>query len=178
MSRVGKKPIIIPAGVDVQTDENLLTVKGPKGKLSFALLGDVEVVKEANTIVINFDFHQQIAKMNAGTVRAQIQNMVNGVTKGYERKLTLIGVGYRAAVQGKKLALTLGFSHPVEYVIPEGITIETPIQTEVLVKGIDKKLVGQVSAEIRAYRPPEVYKGKGVRYSDEKIKIKETKKKK
>lgn len=177
MSRVGKKPIVVPQGVDIDTTDVAVAVKGPKGKLSFNLLSDVVIVKEANTIVINFDSHQQVAKMNAGTTRAQIQNMINGVTKGYERKLTLIGVGYRAAVQGKKLALTLGFSHPVDYPIPEGITIETPAQTEVVVKGIDKKLVGQVAAEIRAFRPPEVYKGKGVRYFDEKIKIKETKKK-
>jgi large subunit ribosomal protein L6 len=177
MSRVGKKPIIVPAGVDVQTAEKVVTVKGPKGKLSFNLLDQVLVTQEANTILVNFDVHQQMAKMNAGTTRAQIQNMIDGVTKGYERKLTLIGVGYRAAVAGKKLGLTLGFSHPVEYPIPEGITIETPIPTEVLIKGIDKKLVGQVAAEIRAFREPEVYKGKGVRYSDEKIKIKETKKK-
>jgi large subunit ribosomal protein L6 len=177
MSRVGKKPIIVPSGVEVQAADAAVTVKGPKGKLSFNLLSDVAIVQEANTIIINFDTHQQVAKMNAGTTRAQIQNMIDGVTKGYERKLTLIGVGYRAAVQGKKLALTLGFSHPLDYPIPEGITIETPVQTEVLVKGIDKKLVGQVAAEIRAFRPPEVYKGKGVRYADEKIKIKETKKK-
>ena len=176
MSRVARMPVKIPAGVQISSAGRSITVKGAKTSLTLALPASVEV--EIN----NGEAHVSAAsiKTNAamsGTVRALLANMVGGVTKGYEEKLTLVGVGYRAAVQGRKLNLSLGFSHPVEYQIPEGLTVETPSQTEIIIKGADKQMVGQAAAKIRAYRPPEPYKGKGVRYANEKVSLKEAKKK-
>ncbi len=177
MSRVAKNPIPVPSGVTIAIASQVVTVKGSKGSLHFTLPTLVMIVQEDNVIRVVPQDETKTSDAQAGTTRAVLSNMVNGVTAGFERKLELLGVGYRAQVQGKKLNLTLGFSHPVAYDIPEGITIETPSQTEVLVKGLDKQLVGQVAAKIRSYRPPEVYKGKGVRYSGEKINLKEVKKK-
>jgi large subunit ribosomal protein L6 len=176
MSRVAKAPVKIPAGVQITSAGGAVTVKGAKSSLTLPLPHAVAVEVKDGVAQITADSIKTNAAMS-GTVRAIIANMVNGVTKGYERKLGLVGVGYRAQVQGKKLNLSLGFSHPVEYQIPEGITVETPSQTEIVVKGADKQLVGLVAAKIRAYRPPEPYKGKGVRYSDEKVSLKEAKKK-
>jgi large subunit ribosomal protein L6 len=176
MSRVAKMPVKIPAGVQISTAEGSVTVKGAKSSLTLPLPSAVAIEVKDGVANIAAGSITANAAMS-GTVRALLANMVNGVTKGYERKLGLVGVGYRAQVQGKKLNLSLGFSHPVEYPIPEGITVETPSQTEIVVKGADKQLVGLVAAKIRAYRPPEPYKGKGVRYSDEKVSLKEAKKK-
>jgi large subunit ribosomal protein L6 len=176
MSRVAKMPVNIPAGVQVTTTEGLVTVKGGKSTLTLPLPEAVAVEVKGNVVSIAEGSVKGNA-MQSGTIRALINNMVEGVTKGYQKKLQLVGVGYRAAAQGKKINLSLGFSHPVEYPIPEGITVETPTQTEILVKGADKHLVGQVAADIRAFRPPEPYKGKGVRYSDERVELKEAKKK-
>lgn len=178
MSRIAKSPITVPAGVDVKINDNTVQVKGPKGTLMQALNSKVEIVLDQGTISFNLEGKNDYVRMQSGTARALINNLVHGVSKGYERKLMLVGVGYRAAVQGSTLNLTLGYSHPINFPIPQGIQIETPTQTEILVKGIDKQLVGQVSANIRAYRRPEPYKGKGIRYSDEVIIQKETKKKK
>jgi large subunit ribosomal protein L6 len=166
----------IPAGVQISSADGTVTVKGAKASLTLPLPESVVVEVKDGVAQVAADSIKANAAMS-GTVRAIIANMVNGVTKGYERKLGLVGVGYRAQVQGKKLNLSLGFSHPVEYPIPEGITVECPSQTEIVVKGADKQLVGLVAAKIRAYRPPEPYKGKGVRYSDEKVSLKEAKKK-
>ncbi len=178
MSRIAKKPIEVPSGVDLKVDGSLVKVKGSKGQLEHDLHNDVEMKVDGNVVTFAAkDPKSKPAVALAGTSRAVINNMVVGVTTGFEKKLQLIGVGYRAQAQGKKLNLTLGFSHPVEYPVPEGITIETPSQTEIVVKGVDKQVVGQVAAEIRAYRPPEPYKGKGVRYSDEQVIRKEAKKK-
>jgi large subunit ribosomal protein L6 len=176
MSRIASNPINIPSGVDVNINGQEITVKGGKGELSHQVHALVTVEHEDN--VLKFDSVDKSKTANAlsGTTRAVVQNIVTGVSDGFEKKLTIVGVGYRAAVQGKVLNLTLGFSHPVNFEIPEGITIETPSQTEVIVKGIDKQKVGQVAANIRAYRPPEPYKGKGVRYADEHIIRKEAKK--
>jgi len=175
MSRVAKKPVDLPQGVTATVSGDTVTVKGAKGSLSLPLTAGVTVVQDKQTLQV------QVAngglRPAGGATRAHLANMVQGVSKGYEKKLELVGVGYRAAVQGKTLNLTLGFSHPVAYPVPEGITIETPSQTEILVKGTDRQRVGQVAAEIREYRPPEPYKGKGVRYSGEKIELKEAKKK-
>lgn len=176
MSRVAKMPVKIPAGVQVTTAEGLVTVKGAKVSLSLPLPAAVAVEMKDGEVRVSEGSIQGNA-MQSGTVRALINNMITGVTKGYEKKLTLVGVGYRAAAQGKKINLALGFSHPVEYPIPEGITVETPTQTEIVVKGADKKMVGQVAADIRGFRPPEPYKGKGVRYSNERVELKEAKKK-
>ena len=177
MSRVAKAPVAIPAGVDVAIDGQEVTVKGTKGTLSRIFNDSVEVVAEDQELrsVPREGMANAIAQ--AGTARALLNNMVIGVTQGFERKLTLVGVGYRAQAQGSKLNLSLGFSHPVEFEVPAGVTVETPTQTEVVVKGADKQLVGQVAANIRAYRKPEPYKGKGVRYSDEQVRRKEAKKK-
>lgn len=175
MSRVAKSPINVPAGVDVKIQNQQLSIKGSKGQLNTTLHERVKIDYSDN--VIKFEPKDIQSDAIAGTTRAIVNNMVIGVTQGFERKLMLVGVGYRAQTQGKELLLTLGFSHPVKYPIPEGITIETPSQTEVVVKGIDKQLVGQVAADIRAYRPPEPYKGKGVRYANEVIILKEGKKK-
>ncbi|MCW5588916.1 MAG: 50S ribosomal protein L6 [Legionellales bacterium] len=176
-SRVANNPINIPSGVEVTSQANAVSVKGSKGNLHYSLHHLVTIEKEGNVLTIKALNESIEANAQAGTTRAIINNMVNGVSKGFERKLVLVGVGYRAAAQGKVLNLSLGFSHPVVFPVPEGITIETPSQTEILVKGADKRLVGQVAANIRSIRPPEPYKGKGVRYADEKVIIKETKKK-
>ena len=170
-------PISIPSGVQVTLSEQQISVKGSKGALEHNIHPSVEVSQEGEVISFSPRDNQLGAQAQAGTARAVIQNMLTGVSTGFEKKLELVGVGYRAQAQGKVLNLTLGFSHPVNYEAPEGITIETPSQTEVVVKGIDKQKVGQVAAEIRAYRPPEPYKGKGVKYADEHIVRKEAKKK-
>lgn len=174
MSRIAKQPVPLPKGVTVTITPQSVTLKGAKGQLSVPLAGGVTVVQESDQLTVKYD---ESNRTQAGATRAHLANVVKGVTTGYERKLELVGVGYRAAVQGKALNLTLGFSHPVAYEVPEGISIETPTQTEILIKGIDRQKVGQVAAEIRSYRPPEPYKGKGVRYSGEKIELKEGKKK-
>jgi large subunit ribosomal protein L6 len=174
MSRIAKQPVDLPKGVTATITPQSVTLKGAKGTLSVPLIGGVAVVQESDQLSVKYDVTN---RMQAGAIRAHLANMVKGVTTGYERKLELVGVGYRAAVQGKALNLTLGFSHPVTYEMPEGITIESPTQTEVLIKGVDKQRVGQVAAEIRDIRPPEPYKGKGVRYAGEKIELKEGKKK-
>lgn len=177
MSRVAKKPINLPAGVEVSLVGQTVTVKGKNGALKVDLHPQVELKTEDK--VLNFAPRDGSTKADAltGTFRALVNNMVTGVTTGFVRKLELVGVGYRAQAQGKVLNLTLGYSHPVTYAVPEGITVETPTQTEILVKGMDRQRVGQVAADIRAYRPPEPYKGKGVKYSDEIIARKEAKKK-
>ena len=177
MSRVAKKPVNLPQGVTVTVDAGSVTVKGAKGTLSLPLAEGVLVEQADKAINVKLAEGAAAQAAKAGSTRAHLANMVEGVTKGFERKLELVGVGYRAAVQGKSLNLTLGFSHPVVYPVPEGIEIATPTQTEILVKGIDRQQVGQVAAEIRAYRAPEPYKGKGVRYSGERIELKEAKKK-
>ena len=177
MSRIAKKPVELPGGVELKQSAGQLLVKGPKGELSLDLNTEVELKLEDNLVNFVPRSGSRFATAITGTTRALVANMVTGVSEGFERKLELVGVGYRAKAQGKTLNLTLGFSHPVDYEVPEGITVETPSQTEVLVKGIDKQKVGQVAAEIRRYRPPEPYKGKGVRYSDERVVLKEAKKK-
>ena len=177
MSRIGKFPVDLPTGVEVQLSGGEIAVKGPLGTLTQAMSEQVSVEKAANQLQFKVANESRAANALSGTMRALVANMVHGVTKGYERKLTLVGVGYRAQAQGDKLNLTLGFSHPVVHQMPKGIKVETPTQTEILIKGIDKQVVGQVAAEIRAYRRPEPYKGKGVRYADETVILKETKKK-
>jgi large subunit ribosomal protein L6 len=177
MSRVAKRPITLTKDVTLEVAKGALTVKGPKGSLSMPMRPDIEVVQTDGSVQVSARSGGRVANAMAGTTRALLQNMVTGVTAGFERKLDLVGVGYRAQAQGKKLNLTLGFSHPVEYPVPDGISIETPSQTEILVKGIDRQRVGQVAAELRRFRPPEPYKGKGVRYSDERVVLKEAKKK-
>jgi large subunit ribosomal protein L6 len=177
MSRVAKKPVDLPQGVSATIAADKVTLKGAKGSLSLALKQGIKVVQQEQTLEV--EAQEGIEGLNAiaGSTRAHLANMVLGITKGYEKKLELVGVGYRAAVQAKSLQLTLGYSHLINYAIPEGVTIETPTQTEILVKGIDRQRVGQTAAEIRAFREPEPYKGKGVKYSDEKISLKEAKKK-
>ena len=177
MSRIAKYPVTVPQGVEVSLADKAISVKGSNGQLEFALTGDVSVLEEDGQLKFEPVNDSKQAKAMSGTVRSIVNNMVEGVSKGFEKKLTIIGVGYRAQAQGKTLNLTLGFSHPVVYEVPEGITVETPSQTEVIVKGADKQLVGQVAAEIRRYRPPEPYKGKGVRYSNEYVIRKQAKKK-
>jgi large subunit ribosomal protein L6 len=178
MSRVAKQPVPLPQDVTVSIDADAVTVKGSKGTMSLPLRSQhVKVVQEGNVLKIEKASAGRDADMIAGSTRAHLANIVLGVSKGYERKLELVGVGYRAQAQGKNLNLTLGFSHPILYVAPEGITVETPSQTEIIIKGTDVQKVGQAAANIRAYRPPEPYKGKGVRYSGEKIELKEAKKK-
>ncbi len=174
MSRVAKKPIAMPKGVELTVTAEQVTVKGPKGSLNLAKPSDISVSIDAGVVTIASANADSIAL--AGTIRAILANMVNGVAQGFERKLELVGVGYRASMTGKDLNLSLGFSHPVVFQAPEGVTIETPTQTEILIKGADKQRVGQTAAKIRAFRPPEPYKGKGVRYSGEKIIMKEAKK--
>ncbi len=176
MSRIANNPITIPSGVDVNIVGSMVTVKGGKGELSHNVHPLVKVEQEDNIIKTTVNNNSKTANALSGTTRALIQNLVTGVSEGFERKLEIVGVGYRAAVSGKVLNLTLGFSHPVAFQIPEGISIETPSQTEIIIKGSDKQQVGQVAANIRRYRPPEPYKGKGVRYSDERIIRKEAKK--
>ena len=181
MSRIAKAPITIPEGVNITQAEGLISVKGKLGEMTMHVNSAVLVSNNDN--VLTFEPNevskkeQKNAWSQAGTVRANTANLIKGVTEGWEKKLTLIGVGYRAKAQGKVLNLTLGFSHPVNYNLPEGISVETPSQTEVIVKGIDKQKVGQAAAEIRAFRPPEPYKGKGVRYTDEQVVRKAAKKK-
>lgn len=178
MSRIAKYPVILPQGVEFGLADGVITVKGPLGTLTQALLPSVSISKDGDKLqVAAVEGGGANANAFSGTVRALLNNMVIGVSKGFEKKLNLVGVGYRAQAQGDKLNLTLGFSHPVVHQMPEGVKVETPTQTEILIKGANKQAVGQVAAEVRAYRPPEPYKGKGVRYSDEKIVIKETKKK-
>jgi large subunit ribosomal protein L6 len=177
MSRVAKKPIELPKGVEFKHDGESLTVKGPKGALTLKLHDGIAVEQEDQTLTVTGHGANRRLTAMAGTTRALLANMIAGVSKGFERKLELRGVGYRAQAQGKKLNLTLGFSHPINYEVPEGVTVESPSQTEVVIKGVDKQKVGQVAAEIRGYRPPEPYKGKGVRYVDERVVIKEAKKK-
>ncbi len=177
MSRVGKMPIALPAGAEVAISAAAITVKGPMGVLTQSLNGLVTIANESS--VLNFKPANDSREANAmtGTLRALVNNMVNGVTKGFEKKLNLVGVGYKAQAQGDKLNLSLGFSHPVVHDMPAGVTCATPTPTEILIKGVNKQQVGQVAAEVRAYRSPEPYKGKGVRYADEVVVIKETKKK-
>ena len=177
MSRVAKAPVAIPAGVTITLSGQDIKVKGPIGELSHTIHSDVVISQEENNIVTNIVADVKGAWAQAGTARALINNMVEGVSKGFEKKLVLNGVGYRAKAAGKNLNLSLGFSHPVDHAIPEGITVETPSQTEITLKGADKQLVGQTAANIRAYRKPEPYKGKGIRYSDENVRRKEAKKK-
>ena len=177
MSRVAKNPVVIPAGVEVKIDAGQIVVKGPLGSLAQAVHPSVKV--EHGEAGVQCSAIEGVVNGNAmsGTLRALVNNMVTGVSKGFERKLNLVGVGYRAQAQGDKLNLSLGFSHPVVHQMPVGIKVETPTQTEIVIKGVDKQVVGKVAAEVRAYRAPEPYKGKGVRYSDEVVTLKETKKK-
>ena len=177
MSRVGKMPIALPAGSEVEISAEQIIVKGPMGALTQNLNGLVKVVNDNGTLSFSPANDGREANAMTGTLRALVNNMVSGVTKGFERKLNLVGVGYKAQAQGDKLNLSLGFSHPVVHQMPEGVTCATPTPTEVLIKGVNKQQVGQVAAEVRAYRSPEPYKGKGVRYADEVVVIKETKKK-
>lgn len=177
MSRIAKNPVVVPKGVEVKLAGQNLSVKGPKGQLNYEIHSLVKITQADGQLRFERSGDSPMARAISGTTRALVNNMVSGVTKGFEKKLTIIGVGFRAAVQGKKLNLTLGYSHPIAYTIPDGITIECPDQTNIVVRGANKQLVGQVSAEIRGYRPPEPYKGKGVRYTDEQIVRKEAKKK-
>jgi large subunit ribosomal protein L6 len=177
MSRVAKNPVVVPSGVEVVLAANEVSIKGPLGTLKQALSGDVSVVREGDSLLCKAQNDSTQADAMSGTIRALLANMVQGVSKGFERKLNLVGVGYRAQAAGDTLNLTLGFSHPVSYKMPAGVKVETPTQTEIVLKGSDRQRVGQVAAEIRAFREPEPYKGKGVRYSDEVVILKETKKK-
>jgi large subunit ribosomal protein L6 len=175
MSRVAKRPVDLPQGVTASVASNTIKVKGAKGELSLVVADGVSVEQQDKKLQVKFA--SAGSRISAGAARAHLANMVTGVSKGYERKLELVGVGYRAAVQGKVLNLTLGFSHAVNFPIPEGISMECPSQTEIVIKGIDRQKIGQVCAKIRAIRPPEPYKGKGVRYAGEQITLKEGKKK-
>ncbi len=177
MSRVAKSPVAIPSGVEVKLNGQELSVKGGKGTMSWGVHHKVEVKQEDNNLLFSGRNDDKQAWALAGTTRALVNNMVTGVSEGFEKKLVLNGVGYRAKASGKTLNLSLGLSHPVDYELPEGITAETPSQTEVVLKGCDKQKIGQVAAEIRAFRPPEPYKGKGIRYADEYVRRKEAKKK-
>ena len=177
MSRVAKNPVVVPAGVEIKIDAGQIVVKGPLGSLAQAVHPSVKVEQGEAGVQCSAIEGAVNGKAMSGTMRALVNNMVIGVSKGFERKLNLVGVGYRAQAQGDKLNLSLGFSHPVVHQMPVGIKVETPTQTEIVIKGVDKQVVGKVAAEVRAYRAPEPYKGKGVRYSDEVVKLKETKKK-
>jgi large subunit ribosomal protein L6 len=177
MSRVGKMPIVVPSGVEVSTSGETISVKGSLGTLTQAANSLVDVKLEDGKLLFVPTAPTPEADAMSGTMRAIVANMVGGVTKGFERKLNLVGVGFRAAAQGSKLNLSVGFSHPVAKEMPAGVKVETPTQTEIVIKGADRQRVGQVAAEVRAVRPPEPYKGKGIRYADEKVTIKETKKK-
>ena len=177
MSRVAKQPIPLPKGVAATINGQEITVKGSKGSLSLALHPAVRIAEDDGVLQVQAQSEAAEHRAMAGTMRALVNNMVTGVHQGFERKLQLVGVGYRAQAQGSVLNLSLGFSHPIEYKVPASVSVETPSQTEILVKGIDKQQVGAVAAKIRSYRPPEPYKGKGVRYSDERIIMKEAKKK-
>jgi large subunit ribosomal protein L6 len=177
MSRVGKLPVALPKGVEANVAADAVSIKGPLGTLALPLTRDVRVKKDGDALAVEVAGDSDRADAMSGTVRATVANMITGVTKGFEKKLTLVGVGYRAQAQGDRLNLSLGFSHPVVHQMPKGVKCETPTQTEIVIKGMDRQLVGQVAAEVRAYRPPEPYKGKGVRYADERVVLKETKKK-
>jgi large subunit ribosomal protein L6 len=177
MSRIAKYPVALPKGVEVTLASGQISVKGPLGTIARAADPNVEVKKDGEQLLFNALGNSNHANAMSGTMRALVANMVTGVTKGFERKLSLVGVGFRAQAQGDKLNLTLGYSHPVVHQMPKGIKVATPTQTEIVISGVDKQLVGQVAAEVRAHRPPEPYKGKGVRYVDEVIVLKETKKK-
>ena len=177
MSRIAKNPVELPQGVEFKQDGNVVTIKGGKGSLSLELNNEIELKQEENSVAVMARSGSRFAGAMSGTTRALLANMVTGVSEGFSRKLELVGVGYRAQMQGNKLNLTLGFSHPVVYDIPEGVSVETPSQTEVVIAGSDKQKVGQVAAEIRRFRPPEPYKGKGVRYAGERVMLKEAKKK-
>ena len=177
MSRVARMPVAIPSGVEVQLDDASISVKGALGTLSLRINPLVRLVREGNELFSRAVNDSKESGAMSGTFRMLVDNMIHGVSKGWEKKLNLVGVGYRAQAQGSSLNLSLGFSHPVVYQLPAGIKAETPTQTEILIKGADRQRVGQVAAEVRAYRPPEPYKGKGVRYADEVVVIKETKKK-
>lgn len=177
MSRVAKAPVVLPPGVAATISDDAVRIKGAKGELTLRLAPGISVAQQDGRLLVSVAAGSPSGRTGAGTTRAHLANMVAGVTRGFERKLELVGVGYRAALQGRNLNLTLGFSHPVSFPVPEGISVETPSQTEVLVRGMDRQLVGQVAAEIRGFRPPEPYKGKGVRYAGERIVMKEGKKK-
>lgn len=177
MSRVAKAPVTLPAGVEVKLSDAQITVKGKQGSLDLNLHSSVVIKQEDNVLTFAPADGAKKSDALAGTFRSLVNNMVSGVSQGFEKKLILQGVGYRAKASGQTLNLSLGFSHPIDYVLPEGVTAETPTQTEVVLKGVDKQKVGQVAAEIRGYRPPEPYKGKGVRYADENVRRKEAKKK-
>ena len=177
MSRIGRMPIALPAGVDFNLAGDLISIKGPMGTLKQGTTPLVSIAKDGGNLMLAAANESREAGAMSGTMRALLANMVTGVTKGFEKRLTLVGTGYRAQAQGTALNLTLGFSHPIVYKLPEGVKAETPSQTEIVIKGTDKQRVGQVAAEIRAFKPPEPYKGKGVRYQNEKIKLKEVKKK-
>lgn len=177
MSRIAKNPVVLPKGVDVTLDGNAVSVKGSKGSLEMTVHDSVQIERQDNLLVFAPRSAGAAANAMAGTMRVLVGNMVTGVSDGFERRLQLIGVGYRAAAKGNSLSLTLGFSHPVEYELPAGVSAETPVQTEVVLKSADKQLLGRVAAEIRALRPPEPYKGKGVRYANENVIRKEAKKK-
>lgn len=177
MSRVAKNPVVVPAKVDVTISPDSIAISGPLGKLNQALCGAVKVVRDGDAITFEAANDSKHSQAMSGTVRALVANMVRGVSEGFTRKLTLVGVGYKAQAQGAVVNLDLGFSHPVNHKMPSGVTVETPSQTEIIIKGADKQVVGQVAAQIRSYRSPEPYKGKGVRYADEVVVIKETKKK-
>ena len=177
MSRVAKQPITLPKGVDATVSGSSVIVKGQKSSLTLALHPHVDVTNDKGVLQVAVKQGHPEADASAGTARALLNNAVRGVTQGFQKKLELVGVGYRAQAQGKSLNLALGFSHPVNYTVPDGISIETPSQTEIVIKGADRQKVGQVAAEIRGFRPPEPYKGKGVRYSNERVVLKEAKKK-
>ena len=177
MSRIAKYPVALPKGVEVNIAAGEISVKGPLGSIARSADPNVEVKKDGDNLTFRALGNSNHADAMSGTMRALVANMVTGVTKGFEKKLALVGVGYRAQAQGDKLNLSLGFSHPVVHQMPKGVKVATPTQTEIVITGVDKQLVGQVAAEVRGYKPPEPYKGKGVRYSDEVIVLKETKKK-
>ena len=177
MARTANHPLQVPKGVEVKLDPEKLSIKGGKGSLALRLDADVDVKHDGTLIRFASKHDTKRSRTMAGTLRALVRNMLDGVTQGYQKKLELQGVGYRAQAQGRKLNLTLGFSHPIQYEVPEGVKVETPSQTEIVVTGVDKQLVGQVAAEIRAFRKPEPYKGKGVRYTGERVRRKEAKKK-
>ncbi|SEL46340.1 large subunit ribosomal protein L6 [Atopomonas hussainii] len=177
MSRVAKNPVKLPSGVEIKIAGQLLSVKGAKGALELNLHSSIEIEQADGEVRVKARNGDQLARAMSGTTRALVNNMVTGVSQGFERKLQLVGVGYKAQAKGQVLSLSLGFSHPIDYELPAGITAETPSQTDILIKGIDKQLVGQVAAEIRDFRRPEPYKGKGVRYADEVVRRKEAKKK-
>jgi large subunit ribosomal protein L6 len=177
MSRIGNAPVVLPDKVELTITSDQISIKGPLGTLSQRMSPEVKVQKVENRVEFKAVGNSRQSDAMSGTLRAIVANMVTGVTKGFEKRLTLVGVGYRAQAQGDKLNLTLGYSHPVVHAMPKGVKVETPTQTEIVIKGVDRQQVGQVAAEVRAYRSPEPYKGKGVRYAGEQVVIKETKKK-